>query len=83
MTKNSQIESVQKYFEFFLMVSFVTNYFAIFELFFRILMKKIEPKTDNTKSWKIIEYALTKFNLKIYQRVFDLHHFIRNSLHSN
>lgn len=50
MTKNSQIESVQKYFEFFLMVSFVTNYFAIFELFFRILMKKIEPETDNTKS---------------------------------
>ena len=80
---DSQIKSIQENYESFLRVAFVTEYFGIFEWFFRVLLKKIIPTSDKIQAYKIIETILKEFALKNDQRIFDFYRFIRNSLHNN
>lgn len=80
---DTQIKTIQEVYNSFLIVTFVTEYFSIFEHFFRVLIKKINSNSNKNQIYEIIETVLIKFNLKNYQRIFDLFRFIRNANHNN
>jgi len=80
---DSQINIQKNNYDSFLRVSLVTQYFSCFETFFRILIKKLFPEFKERKFYLICEKILEEFDLKNYQRIFDLYRFIRNSLHEN
>lgn len=78
-----QIKTVRDTFDSFLRVSLVTIFFSSVETFFRVLQKEFFPKSKEKQIYKIIETMLEYLDLKYYQRIFDLHRFLRNSLHNN
>jgi len=78
-----QIKTTQDMFDSYLRVSLVTIFFSSLETFLRTLQKELFPKSKENQIYKIIEIMLENFDLKYYQRIFDLYRFLRNSLHNN
>jgi len=82
-TTEIQINTIRGTFDSFLSVSLVSLFFSSLETFFRILQKELFPESNEKQIYKIIETILGYLDLKYYQRIFDLHRFLRNSLHNN